>query len=452
MKVICFVIILLTVLSFPIYAQEEAAEAVQEIKPVAVDGIVAVVDNEIILRSEVLLLVRETLQMNQVTSQISPEEFQEYYSNTLNALIVSKVEVAKAREDTLVSVTDEEVEMSVNERIDNLINQAGSEAAVEQTFGSSVKRIREIITSRVREQMLISRLRNNKMEGITISRSEIEVFYETFKDSMPEQPETYDLNHILKIPVASGPEVKRKEALLDSVKQLILNGEDFAKFAEQHSEDPGSNKNGGEYGWIEYGQFVPEFENAVRELNEGDISDIVRTNFGLHLIQVLGKRPDSFRARHILLMAQPTDEDAEAVIDTLNALRERAINGEDFGALSGEYSDDGQVRKDKGRLGRISVQQMTQLDPQFATVAKTLKVGEISKPFKTPFGYHVFKVNAYTPAHKINLKDDYERLKSIAQQDKQQREYQVWLEDAKKEVFIDVKRPTFNDTVTVKKK
>jgi len=441
-----YIYILLFITTQTIAAYGQQATTVPAGQPVLLDGIVAVVNDDIILHSEVMLMVREAMRANKLDPQMPPDEFERLFNRTVNSLINIKVEVAKAVEDTLVQVDEAEVESEVDARIDNLIQELGSEQAIEAAFGSSVRRIRDLLMTQIRDQMLVSRLRQRRMSDVTISRFEIEEFFEAYRDSLPEQPDLYDVSHILKTPKPSGPLAVQKKAFLDSLRQLIVNGADFGDLARQYSEDPGSKDNGGAYDWVPYGTFVPEFEDAVRELNKNETSEVIQSNFGYHLIQVLDKRSDSFRARHILLMQETSDEDVEALIDSLNILRDKALAGESFEDLSAKHSDEDQVRADRGKIGAYSLQQLETIAPEFATAVKTLEPGEISKPFKTPFGYDILKLNRFIPAHRLNLTDDYERIKDITLQQKSQRLYQEFVMQAKSEMYIAFKNTAIADS------
>jgi len=426
-----------------VIAQQSSLSNPQEPKQFIIDGIVAIVNNDIILRSEVMFLLEQNLVANKIDLRETPEKFDDIYEMTLQGLINMKIEVAQANEDTLIIITDEEVEQAVDQRINEMIRNEGSERAIEEKFSVTIKRIKEILTSQARNQMLVNRLRQKKMSAIAVSRNEIETFYETFKDSLPVVPETYDISHILRTPVPGGEIARQKHALLDSLRQLIINGADFAELAKEYSEDYGSKDNGGAYGWIEYGDFVEEFEEAVKNIEPGEVSEIVQTSYGMHLIRVLEKRPGSYRPQHILLLIQATEDDAEQTVEFLNGLRERALAGEDFGELSVEYSDDAQIRKDKGYIGNFPLQQIAQFEPAFVKVIQTLKADEISRPFQTQFGYHILKLNKVSQEKKLTLQEDYDTIKAYALQQKQQVSYNNWLQEVKEEMYIDIK-PSLN--------
>lgn len=442
-KCIVLTAVLLISVTCSIYAQQPTEQEAR-----IVDGIMAVVNDEIILRSEVMMMVRETMRRQNITpNQLTDEKFDELIEETLNTLIIAKVEVAKAMEDTSITVSDREIDDEVENRMQNLISEIGSEAAVEQAFGNSVRRIRELIREQASDQLYIQKIRGQRMMSIDIARPEIEGFYETYKDSLPVQPDIYELSHILKAPKPSGPAADAKRAKIDSIRTAILNGADFAEMARQHSEDPGSRENGGAYDWVNFGSFVPEFEETVRALNPGQLSEVVQSSFGYHIIEVIEKQDTRFKSRHILVMVQATEDDEEALVDSLNILRDLALTGEDFNEMSATYSDEDQVKKDRGRVGAYSVEQLQQIDPEIAKVAVTLKEGEISKPFKSEFGYHVLKVDRFIPSHRMNLEVDYERLKDIAEQRKRQSTYQDWLNNAKLEMFIDIKESKIPDSL-----
>ncbi|OYV84855.1 MAG: hypothetical protein B7Z63_06315, partial [Ignavibacteriae bacterium 37-53-5] len=218
--------------------------------------------------------------------------------------------------------------------------------------------------------------------------------------------------------------------------QPLKHGADFAELAKKYSQDPGSASDGGDLGWAKRGQFVPEFEHAVYALKPGEISGIVETQFGFHIIQLLQRRGDLVHARHILITIPHLTSDDDSVITELDTLRERAMHGVSFALLARTYSEDKDTRDLGGDLGTVSVDQ---LEPSFLKTVNELKVGEISKPVKVnvgkTYGYHIVYLRDRIPAHKVNLNEDYSRLEKMALSMKQNEAYTNWIEQLKKQVY-----------------
>ncbi len=398
-------------------------------KPV-LDKIVAVVGNQIILKSELDYQVQLAAYQN----KMNPDNPQLQH-RILEAMIDDKLIYTQAVLDS-ITVTSDEVDRQLEQRIQNLISQVGSKEKVEQLYGMSISKIRTEFRSDMRKQLMIEKEKEDKFGDLKVSPLEVRQFYEEYKDSLQEVPEEVTLSHIY---IAPKPSEKAKheayakaEALLDSLK----HGASFSELAKKYSQDPGSAPDGGDLGWASRGQFVPAFEHAVYALKPGQISGIVETQFGYHIIQLLQRRGDMVHARHILIKIPILPSDDDSVIAFLDTLRQRAMHGASFAVLAREFSEDKNTSDLGGDLGTVSVDQ---LEPSFRKTVDTLKVGEISKPVRVDvgnsYGYHIVYLRNRIPAHKINLTQDYARLKQMALTMKQNEAYQKWIAQLKKQVY-----------------
>ncbi len=401
-----------------------------------IDGIKAVVGKEIILRSDIQQYVQNYIIQNKINVQSNPALLEKLKNETLDKLIEQKLLLAKAQEDT-VKVDESMLDQKVDERIQYLINQLGSEDKLEQTFGSPIKKIKRDTRKIIKEQMLVEQVRAAKLRGIKVSRREVESFYATYKDSLPTLRETVDISHILKLVKPSEEAQKKAFDTISSILEQLKNGADFSKLAEKYSDDPASAKRGGDLGLISRGDFVPEFEAAAYKLKDGEISGIVQTQFGFHIIQMIERRGEKIHTRHILIRLVPSAEDEQRTINELKEIRQKILDGADFGQMADTYSDDENVRKDHGHLGIFEVQNM--VIPQFKKVVQTMKIGEISEPFKTDFGYHIVKLNDRQAARKLSLKTDWDRIQQMALNHKMQTEYESWIKELKKTVPIEIR-------------
>ncbi len=401
-----------------------------------VEGIAAVVGKEIILKTELDQFVQNYVLQNRLN--ITPEslEYQKLRKQMLESLIEQKVLLAKAEADT-ITVDDQMLDQRVNERMNYMIQQAGSKDKLEQIFGSPLNQIRKDTRKILKEQMLVEQVRAKKFQGMKVSRREVEQFYATYKDSLPERPATVDISHIL---MQVKPSEKAQMAAYDKAEMILKElkaGASFEELAKKYSEDPASAKHGGDLGFTQRGDLVPEYENVAFNLKNGEISGIVQTQFGFHIIQLIERRGERIHTRHILIRVQPTQRDEQRVIQKLDSIRQVILDGKaTFEEMALKYSDDQNVKKDHGHLGTFELDKLQ--IPQFKAVISRLKPGEISRPFKTDYGYHIVRLNAFTPAHKLNLKDDWEELEKYALNFKMQREYKEWLDDLKKHIYIKI--------------
>lgn len=398
-------------------------------KPV-LDEIVAVVGNQIILKSELDYQVQLAAYQN----KLNPDD-PTLRKRILDAMIDDKLIYTQAILDS-VTVSDEDVSRQLDQRIQNLINQVGSKEKVEQLYGMSISKIRNEFQEDMRRQLMIQKEKEDKFGDLKVSPLEVREFYNEYKDSLQEVPEQVTLSHIFIVPKPSEKAKKEAYAKAEALEDSLKHGANFAELAKKYSQDPGSAPDGGDLGWASRGQFVPEFEHAVYALKPGEISGIVETQFGYHIIQLLQRRGDLVHARHILIKIPVLPSDNDSVITFLDTLRERAMHGKSFALLAREYSEDKNTKDLGGDLGTVSIDQ---LEPSFRKTVDTLKVGEISTPVRVnvgdSYGYHIVYLRNRIAAHKINLNEDYARLEQMALTMKQNQAYEKWIAQLKKQVY-----------------
>lgn len=404
-----------------------------------VDGIAAVIGNEIILRSEIEQHIQNYVIQNKIDINQNRNIIDNLRGQILERLIEQKILLNKAVEDTL-KVDDQLVDQRVEERLNYLITQVGSEEKLEQLFGGSMKKIRKDTRQIIKEQMLVELARSNKFKGIKVSRREVEDFYTAYKDSLPIMEETVDISHILKLITPSENAQMSAHEKISLILDRIKKGEDFATLAAQYSQDPASAKRGGDLGLINRGDFVPEFESVAFSLKDGEISDIVQTQFGFHIIQMIERRGEKVRTRHILIQVAPTMDDENRVLETLKQLRLRALEGEDFSALALENSNDENVTKDNGHLGAFESNKL--VIPQFKSVLDTMQPGQISEPFRTDYGYHIVRLNDRQPRRTLTLSGDWQQIEQFALNKKMENEYYKWIEELKMSISIVIHNPS----------
>jgi len=401
-----------------------------------VDGIAVVVGKEIVLRSEIENHVRNYLIQNKINAQAQPQIVASVREKTVESLIEQKLMLAQAEIDT-ITVDPEMLDQRVDQRIRYLTDQVGSEDQLEKTFKASMKKIRKDTRKILGEQLLVEQVRRQRFSTIRISKREVEEFYKHYEDSLPQIKESVEISHILKLVSASeNAKVEAYEKMSD-IKSQLDNGANFEELASVHSQDPASKKRGGDLGLISRGDFVKEYETVAFSLNDGQISDIVESQFGFHIIKMVERRGEKVHTKHILIMVQPSTNDEQRVIDELAAIKKQAIDGQDFNELAIQLSDDDNAAKDKGKLGTFETDQL--IIPQFKEVLAKLNSGDISEPFKTDFGYHIVKLDNRGAARTVSLADDWQKIEELAQNFKIDKEYKKWIETLKAQVPIDIK-------------
>jgi peptidyl-prolyl cis-trans isomerase SurA len=406
-----------------------AGPAVLAQNQTVIDRIIAVVDKEIITESE----LRERIALVALQNRLDPANT-ELRNQILDGMITEKLVLAQAILDS-ITVTDDEISNALDQQLQNLVRQAGSEQRVEQYYGMPVSRIRREYRDDIRKQLLVQRIRQTRESGLIVSRREIEEFFSTFQDSLPRVPDQYELSNIF---VTAKPDsnverqsITRLRAILDSIRA----GGNFADFAARHSQD-GTASSGGDLGWAKRGTFVPEFESAVFSLPEGGLSDIVKTEFGLHVIQLLERRGESVHARHILLRLDRGAAGDSAAVRFLGSLRQQILDGATFDSLARKYSEDDETKSVGGDLGTVT---LDQLESEFAAVVEKLAAGAISEPhritLKNTYGFQIVWARKKIPAHPMNLTDDYRRIEQIALYVKKNKKNAEWVEGLKKTIY-----------------
>ncbi|MBI2619401.1 MAG: peptidylprolyl isomerase [Ignavibacteriales bacterium] len=398
-----------------------------------IDRIVAVVDKEIITESE----LQERVSLIALQNRMDPNR-PELRNQVLEGLITEKLILAQAILDSIV-VSEAEVTQSLEQQLQNIVRQAGSEQRVEQYYGMPMSRIRREFREDMRKQLLVQRIRQTREANLLVSRREVEEFYSTYRDSLPQVPEQFQLSNIFIVPKPDSAIEAQIRQKLQSILDSIRTGGDFADFARRHSQD-GTASSGGDLGWAKRGTFVPEFEAAAFALPEKGVSGIVKTEFGFHVVQLLERRGESVHARHILLRVEKGAASDSAATTLLRTLRSRALAGESFAEFAKKYSEDEETKALGGDLGTVTPDQ---LEPEFAAVVETLNEGDISEPtritLKTSYGYQIVSVRKRIPAHAMNLEDDYRRVEQIALFFKRNRVNAEWVDELKRSIYWEVR-------------
>ncbi|HTY09947.1 MAG TPA: peptidylprolyl isomerase [Bacteroidota bacterium] len=399
-----------------------------------IDKIVAIVGKEIITQSDLNLTIQSMAMQNKLDPD-SPE----LRNRVLDGLINEKLILAQAIEDSVV-VTNDEVTDRLDRQIKMLAQQAGSEQRLEEIYNMPISRMKRDFRDLIRNQLMVEKVRQTRQASITVTRREVEQFFEAHKDSLPTIPKEYELSHIFIKPKPDTSVVEAVYTKALKVMDSLKAGGDFADFAKRYSSDPGSARGGGDLGWFRRGVFEKGFEESAFSLKDSEISKPVRTSYGYHIIQLIERRGESVHTRHILFSIQQSSADDDSTIALLNRLRDSALAGANFAALAGKYSEDPDSKDVGGDLGKIGIDQ---IEPSFLDILKNMKAGEISTPVKVPlgtsYGYHIIWVRSITPEHKLNLDQDYHRIERLTLQFKTEEDFQRWVDDMRKNIYWEKK-------------
>jgi peptidyl-prolyl cis-trans isomerase SurA len=401
-----------------------------------IDGVAAIVGQEIILKSEVDQYVQSYVIQNKINVVSNPELYDKLKKDVLDRLIEQKILLTKADEDT-IEATEREVDRYLEEQMRSMIDRVGSEAQLEAAFDAPIKKIRRDLRVETENRLKIETLRRKKFQDIKISRREVELFYNTYKDSLPGITETVDISHILKQVKPGGSSAEAAQAKIVDIKLKLEDGADFGELAKEYSEDPATAPRGGDLGFIKRGDLVKEFEEVAFSLEPNQVSDIVQTQFGYHIIKLIEKRGEKIHSAHILIQLKPTDEDDIRVANELEEARQKILEGESFEKMALDLSDDENVVNDKGHLGTWEVDKLA--IPEFKGVLEKLDVGEISSPFKTSYGYHIVRLNMHNMPREASLDKDWEQIKNMAMNYKMETEYRNWIAELREDIPIEYK-------------
>jgi peptidyl-prolyl cis-trans isomerase SurA len=415
----------------------------QEGEGTPIDGVIAVVADEIILRSE---LEEQFTQF--ARSGMTVEE--DTRCVLLEDLLSQKLLIHQAGVDS-VEVDEAQVESELNRRIEYFVSQIGSVEKLEEFYGKSLVKIKSEFHDLIRDQMLVQQMQGEITGSVSVSPKEVRDFYHAIpKDSLPYINSEVEVAHIVLDPQVSDAEKESTRKRLREIRDRILNGEDFGTLAYLYSEDPGSARQNGELGFLTRGMLVKEFAAEAFSLEPGQVSGIVETEFGFHLIEVVEKKGQEVNARHILLKPKISTSDlvrSKAILDSLKQVL-LANDTVSFDELAEKYSTDKPTKMNGGRLinpqtgeTRFETDQMNQVDPGLFFVLDKMKPGEVSDPvvYQKPDGskaYRLVKLLSVTEPHRANLKDDYQRIQAAAKADKQANIMREWMEDHIRRSYI----------------
>ncbi len=350
------------------------------------DKIVAVVGNEYITKSELQFQTNLYAAQRKISPATPGLEKQ-----VLQNLIDEKLIYAQANLDS-ITVTEDEVNQRIDYQIQLFEQQFGSKENVEKAYGMSIEKIKRELNDNIRKQLMIQKLQQKNFGDLDVSRREVEEFFDKFKDSLGVIPEKVDIAHIFRNPKTTSAARTKAKEFAESILDSLKHGADFAEMAKKYSEDPGSAAHGGDLGFVKKGVFYPEFEAAAFALKPGEISGVVESPVGFHIIQLIEKRGESIHARHILIKIK-NDEDADLkTIEFLSDIRDSIVKGDGtFSEYAKKYSEDESSKNLGGDLGTFY---LNQLDKNLLDVVSKLKEGEISFPKRMDYGqgsygYHI---------------------------------------------------------------
>jgi peptidyl-prolyl cis-trans isomerase SurA len=409
-----------------------------------IDRVIATVGGEIILLSE-------AQEQYQYAKQQQPGLPEEYLCVSLQNLLVQKLLVNQAKLDS-VEVSDIEVETQLGARIDRLMLYFNQDPkAIEEFYGQTIEQIKDQTRNDMRNQLLADRMQSKITEKATITPAEVQRFFaEIPKDSLPYFNAEVEIREIVYKPTVSPTEREKARTRIEDLRKRVTEGkEDFATLAKRYSDDPGSGPQGGDLGFQKRGTFVPDFEAMAYKLEKEQISPVVETEFGFHIIQLLERRGNLIHCRHILLKPEVTEADLNASKAKMDSVRQLIIDQKTtFGAAVKQYGDKNQQSfNNDGRVANPrsgnTFFEVADLDTDIFFAIDGLKEGEVSEPvqFKTQDGTKMFRlvqlVSRSRP-HKADLKQDYGKIQQAALEQKKSEFTEKWVLSKLRSTYLSV--------------
>ncbi|GAB3925269.1 peptidylprolyl isomerase [Mucilaginibacter myungsuensis] len=350
-----------------------------------------------------------------------------------------------------VTVKDEDVDFEVDRRMRIMKQRAGGQEKLEAFLKRSTIQYQDEIRPDIREMLTAQRMQQKITERVNVSPQDVKHFYDAIaKDSLPVYSKEVEVGEIVFTPALSKEEKQEYKDKLEAIRQRVKNGEDFGKLARVYSQDAASAVDGGDVGFFDRAQMVKEFTAAAFKMKAGELSQVIETDFGFHLIQVIERRGEQVHARHILIMPSITESSLDRSKSKADSVFKQLIGNKkiDFSNAAAFYSDSKETKFNGGMMlnaqnvnARTTYIPTELLDPQVALVVDTMKVGQISKPvlITSQDGHKSYKLlylKSVTDAHKANLDQDFPKLKELAFENKINRTVSQWFEKKRKDTYI----------------
>jgi peptidyl-prolyl cis-trans isomerase SurA len=425
-----------SVLIFLLCALRITAIAQEEV----IDKILAVVGDNIILKSDV------EKQYLQLIAQ-GYDSYGDLKCEVFEELLFQKLLVNQAYHDS-IEVTESEVDQRVNARLGMIINQAGSESALEDYFNKTMPEIKADLRDLLREQLLTQKMQEQITADIKTTPSEVRKYFKKIpQDSLPLINSELEIAQIVRKPKITDIQIQEVKDKLNGFIKRVENGDKFSTLAILYSEDPGSASNGGELGYVSRTDLVPSFAAVAFNLRDSnEVSGIVKSDFGYHIVQLIDRKGERINVRHILLTPKVDPMEKVKTIDFLDSVATLVrLDSLTFAEAARRFSSD----EDSRLTGGLMINPNTgntrfeadEIDHYTYYAIKDLKIGEISRPIevKDQRGksfYKLLMIKTRTEPHVANLKDDYHFIQELALADKKQKEIEEWLTKKQNNTYI----------------
>lgn len=410
-----------------------------------IDEVVWVVGDEAILKSDV--------ENERLNSQYEGRRFDgDPYCVIPEELAVQKLFLHQAEIDS-VEVSEQEVIQEVERQTAWLIEAIGSKEKMEEYYNKTSTQIREMLRENIRNGLIVKQMQRELVGDIKLTPAEVRNYFKNLPaDSIPSIPTQVEVQIITREPKIKEEEIERvKKKLRDFTEQIYKGESSFSVLAMYYSEDPGSARRGGEYGFTGRGELTPEFANVIFNMTDPKkISKVFETEYGFHIAQLIEKRGDRVSYRHILMKPKVDEAEIEEALNKLDTLANDIRKGKvTFDEAATWVSQDKDTKNNHGLLAnpqtgtsRFEMQHLAGLVSQeVAKVVEGMQIGEISKPFtminsKGKEVCAIVKLKNRIDAHKATITEDYQRLKSIVTAKRSEEIIQKWIVEKQKNTYV----------------
>lgn len=407
-----------------------------------IDKIEAIIGSEILLTSDI------ENQYNQILSQ-GIIQTNNIKCDILDELLYQNLLIHHAKIDSTIEINEDEVNQEVNKRITFFESQLGSLNKVEEYFKRSIDNMKEELSIVVTDQLYTQKKQNIIINNVNITPNEVKDYLNSLEnDDIPLIPTQLELAQLVILPKLSSEKKKSIKEKLDGFRKRIYSGEDFKVLATLYSDDVVSANNGGELGFMSRGELLPEFERAAFRLKDNEISEVVETKFGFHLIQMIERRGEQINARHILIKPKFNSSSIKNASDKISLIKNEIDSGLiSFDDAVVKYSEDNS--KNNGGLIINPSSGSTdftfdELDPSIKYIVQNMNIGEITSPSLTKSddgsqaAYRLIRLNNLVEEHKANITNDFDVLKGYALSDKKQKYIDKWIVDNINDTYIQI--------------
>lgn len=397
--------------------------------PVLLDKVIAQVGDQIVLKSDI------EFQYLQYASEGPPSA--ELRCELLDQMIAQKMLVLQAEEDSVV-ISEDEVDAELTQRFNYFIGLLGSEEKLEEFYGKSIPQLKEEFRQDIADQLLARRMQGQVVGDVRISPAEVKAFFrEIPTDSLPFFSAEVQMAHLVLIPEPNAEQRAFARERAEELLARIRKGEKLSFLAGIYSDDPGSKGEEGNLGCMARGSLVPAFEAAAFRLKNGEISEVVETEFGFHIIEMMERKGEQACLRHILIQPRVTSSNLAAASSRLDSIRQVIVKGGmTFAEAVVRFSADEQTNKSGGDMinpnDGSTIFGVEELERELYFAIEKLNPGEVStaQAYVTPDGKQAFRIiqlRSETEPHQANLEQDYSKIQAVALQEKKGRLMDEWL-------------------------